>query len=292
MIFEKLGRAVDELEDDSTLFEPDQLRRRLEALDVLDSTLGGGATGQLGASPDGVELCKRGMALRRRLEEANAAVYREIRCEIQRGAGASSLGRWLDLCGDRRGEPLPGLGYDALDELLAGVLQGEEPQDPPEAPGPEQVFYQPTPVRHVLELIRLSGLGKDDVLIDLGSGLGHVCMLVSMLTGARAVGIEMEGVYVASARACAESLGLSRVQFIEQDARAADLSAGTVFWLYTPFTGSMLNEGLGRLRDEAAKRTIRIGTLGPCTQRAAAEAWLRACGEPRADRVVVFEAGE
>ena len=41
-----------------------------------------------------------------------------------------------------------------------------------------------------------------------------------------------------------ERLKLERVTFIQQDARAADFSGGTVFYLYTPFTGSILRSVL------------------------------------------------
>ena len=295
MIFEDLQRAVEELESDSSLFEPEQLRRRIEVVDLLDSIPGIDAPGEprslIALWHDGAVVAERARRLRARLDEANVAVYRGIRQEIQRGAGASTLPRWIDVCRDRSETAAPGLGYDALDELIAGVLEIEEPRHAPADPGPEQVFYQPTPVRHALDLIQQSSLSKGDVLIDLGSGLGHVCMLLSILTGAQAVGIEVEGAYVASARACAARLGLSSVTSVQQDAREADLSAGTVFWLYTPFTGSMLETVLRRLQQEAETRIIRIGALGPCTERVAEQRWLKALAPATADRVAVFLSG-
>ena len=51
---------------------------------------------------------------------------------------------------------------------------------------------------------------------------------------------------MASARECADSLGLSRITFVQQDVRDADLGAGTVFSTpYTPFTGTLLRTVLG-----------------------------------------------
>jgi hypothetical protein len=41
------------------------------------------------------------------------------------------------------------------------------------------VPYQPTPVRHILHLIAAAMVAEDDVFVDLGSGLGHVPLLVS-----------------------------------------------------------------------------------------------------------------
>ena len=90
--------------------------------------------------------------------------------------------------------------------------------------------------------------------------------------------IEREAGYVACARRCARQLGLARASFLCQDARAADLSRGTVFYLYTPFTGAILREVLQRLAQEAKARPLRLCTLGPCTAEVAAQPWLRCDG--------------
>jgi len=133
-----------------------------------------------------------------------------------------------------------------------------------------------------------SALSAADVLVDLGSGLGHVALLTSMLTGVQGLGIEVEAAYVASAQECAQSLNLNRVRFIHEDARAADLSSGTVFYLYSPFTGSILADVLERLRKESTRRPIRICTLGPCTCTLAQEAWLQANALPHPGQVTIF----
>jgi SAM-dependent methyltransferase len=152
------------------------------------------------------------------------------------------------------------------------------------------VFYQPTPVRHILHMIRMCALTAADVLVDLGSGLGHVPILVSLLSQARAVGVEVDSAYVATARECARGIGLNRVQFVRQNALDADLSFATAFYLYTPFTGVMLEEALSRLRQLSARRPIRICTFGPCTQVLAREPWLATDATPEADRIVLFHA--
>ena len=133
-----------------------------------------------------------------------------------------------------------------------------------------------------------SALSAADVLVDLGSGLGHVALLASMLTGVQGLGIEVEAAYVASAQECAQSLNLNRVRFIHEDARAADLSSGTVFYLYSPFTGSILADVLERLRKESTRRPIRICTLGPCTCTLAQEARLQANALPHPGQVTIF----
>jgi hypothetical protein len=75
---------------------------------------------------------------------------------------------------------------------------------------------------------------------------------------------------------------------VAQDARVTDLSSGTVFYLYTPFAGSILRQVLDRLRSVAAARPIRVCTFGPCTSVVADERWLEATAEPVTDWVVVF----
>ena len=117
---------------------------------------------------------------------------------------------------------------------------------------------------------------------------GYVTLTVSICTSARCTGIELEPSYVDCARKSARSLNLNNARFIQGDARAADLSGGTVFYLYTPFTGAILRGVLNLLRQEALKREIRICTFGPCTQVVAAELWLSLIGPLETDRIALF----
>jgi hypothetical protein len=181
-----------------------------------------------------------------------------------------------------------GESYDYLDDLISGVLQLERPADLRVQLAAEMVAYQPTPARHIFALIGRTALTEHDVLIDLGSGLGHVPLLVSICTGARCIGIELEAAYVDCARRSAQALQLNDVTFIQQDAQAADLSSGTVFYLYTPFRGSILRTVLDSLRREAQGREIRLCTYGPCTPTVAEEPWLVSTGTPKVDQIAEF----
>jgi Histone methylation protein DOT1 len=276
------------LEGDASLFLPDQLRERLIALDSLDAGFGGFDDS---ARCTYSRLYERAKALRIRLEAANSELYRSVRSDIARSGQARALLQWLkDSASDNEPRsPFPGLGFDYRDELVSGVLQLLEPTEPNLQPSPEMVPYQPTPVRHILHMIATAAVAEDDVFVDLGSGLGHVPLLVSMVTGAQSLGIEVEAVYVASARKCAQSLHLSRVQFIAQDARDADVSHGTVFYLYSPFKGSILADVLSTLRRESMRRSIKICSLGPCTHRVSNETWLKAGALSDTGRIAVFE---
>jgi hypothetical protein len=307
-LIDAFERLVWQLENEPLLFEPNQLRRRLEALDRLDAYFPDAYfpdayvpdayvpdTPQpvFGAQSIELGLYRRARAIGARLEAVNGELYEAIRGEIQRGDGPDVLLRWVDSSPEMdevagRGGTVSGMGYDYLDELISGVFQFEEPDAGHVQRESEMVFYQPTPARHIFGLIGLTALTATDVFVDLGSGLGHVPLLVSICTPARSVGIELEAAYVERARQCAQRLNLNRVTFLQQDARAADLSIGTVFYLHTPFTGSILRRVLNLLRREAASRRIRICTYGPCTPVIAEEPWLEAAVAPETHRITLF----
>lgn len=287
---EGLQRLLGQLQNEPALFEPYQLRQRLEVLDRLDAYFPCSSQGVPDAQAVEPALYRRVRAICASLEAANRALYETVRSEIRSGARPDALLRWVhpSLEIEYAGGPANGLGYDYLDELISGVLPFEEPDAGHIARYSETVFYQPTPARHIFSLIDLTALSATDVLVDLGSGLGHVPLLVSICTGARGLGIELEGTYVECARQCAQKLNLNRVTFLQQDAQVADLSMGTVFYLYTPFKGSILHAVLERLRREAATRRIRICSYGPCTSVIAEEPWLEAATTPEAHRIALF----
>jgi methylase of polypeptide subunit release factors len=278
-----LASLIEDLEQDRSLEEPRHLRQRIEALDDLESYLPDGSTGQ----PIATTLLHRTRAIYSRLESVNLSLYKSIRRDIQRCAGRASLLEWMPN-GNDTASLTNSRGYDYLDELISGVLQFEEPSAEVVQLEAEMVAYQPTPARHIFNLIRRTALTDQDFLIDLGSGLGHVTLMASICTSANCTGIELEPSYVDCARKSAQSLDLNNVRFIQGDARSADLSNGTVFYLYTPFSGAVLRDVLNSLRQEAVKREIRICTFGPCTRVVAEEQWLSAIGALETDRIVIF----
>jgi hypothetical protein len=266
-----LASLVERLEQDRSL----DLSQRIEALDRLEAHL-------LDPHLHEPGIYHRAEALSARLEAVNLELYRTIRREIQSGAQPQILLEAAKSASLAQGE-----GYDYLDELLIGVLQFEDPAGV--APVlPEMVSYQPTPARHIFDLLARSALTEHDVLVDLGCGLGHVPLLASICTRARSIGIELEPAYIGCARHSAQGLNLHNVTFLEQDARTTDLSLGSVFYLYTPFTGTVLRTVLDALQNEASRRQIRICTFGPCTPIVAKEKWLETPGALATDRIAVF----
>lgn len=271
-----LQALVEALEHDRVLDAPRRLRERLEALDRLDAWMP--------AAGEGV-LLQRAQTIQQRLEAINAVQFGAIRQAIGRGEGHDALLHWWREGSDA--ERRSGAAYDWRDELVSGVLPFGEPDEASALP-PEMVFYQPTPSRHVFDLLDRLVLSEDDVLVDLGSGLGHVPLLTAICTKARGLGIEIEPVYVQGARACAQALRLANAQFVQGDAREADFAVGSVFYLYTPFTGTILRSVLDALRSEAGRRAFRVCSFGPCTAALAAEPWLMSDDAMEPGRVVIF----
>lgn len=247
-----------------------ELRERIAELDRLEDEL---------LDRPGDVLLQRTLA---ELDAVNQALYQSIREGIRRGEGRDALQPWLELSGDA--SP----AYDYRDALISGVLQLPEPQGEIVALEKDMVFYQPTPARRIFDLLALCQLREDDLLIDLGAGLGHVSLLTAICTPARSIGIERESVYVRSATETATALGLERASFACRDLREADFGNGTVFYLYTPVTGALLKQVLAKLEYEAAQRPIRVASLGPCTAVLAQTTWLRSTQPPEEHRIAVF----
>ncbi|MBX0326262.1 class I SAM-dependent methyltransferase [Oscillochloris sp. ZM17-4] len=259
------------MEISPALSDPLDLVGRAELLDELDLLLAG-----YGSPPD--DLRRRAEALRARAEVIDAALADDLRARILAGSlGPAALRAEL-----RRYASDPAEGgrdaddqYDSLDLLIGRALGIAAPAGEIADLPAGMVAYQPTPARWLLDLPERAGITAQDTFVDIGAGLGQVAILVSLLSGARAVGVEIQPAYVAVARRSADLLGLGRVRFRAEDALSADLGAGTVFYLYTPFVGGWLVQMLARLRREAQFSPIRVCAYGPCVPAVLAETWLR-----------------
>jgi SAM-dependent methyltransferase len=148
---------------------------------------------------------------------------------------------------------------EAAVERLLGLTEGDAPPSAP--PGPDMVGYHASGVAPIVRALVEARVGPADVVIDLGAGLGKVTLLARLLTGATVRGIEAQLPLVARAREAAARLG-AEVSYVHEDARTADISDGTVFFLYLPFTGSVLAQVVERLREVAARRAIVVCALG------------------------------
>lgn len=271
------------------LLLPEQLTMRLNVLDKLDALIGDLDLRSLN-SFYGSELIMGAKSIRSQFEAANETLYEAAHAEIALQGNSPALDHWLsELVKDGEAErPQPGLSFDLLDEIVSGVLQFRGPGEAGPLPSLEMTAYQPTPARHILDLIAACRFSRDDVFVDLGSGLGHVPLLVCILAEIRSIGVEVQPDHAASAQETAQCLNLSRVQFVAEDARKADLSDGTVFYMFTPFTGSILADVVDRLHRQSKTRQIRICTLGPCTRILQGQTWLTVNQRSDTERIAIF----
>jgi len=288
---ESLRELIDELEADASFEEPSKFRDRVAALERLDAY---DLEGHVARDDEEGEnaIFRRAEELHARLEASNLKFCETIREGIRLGHGARAMPSWAGTfdTSDCVDDVVPGESYDYVDELVRGVLRLASPDEATRALEPGMVAYQPTPARHIFDLIRRAELTERDVLVDLGAGLGHVSLLAAICTEGQNIGIEREEAYVRSARRSAAELKLRKVNFVEQDVRETDLSHGTVFYLYTPFRGTILCEVLNLLWREAKRRAIRVYTFGPCTTTVTEEPWLEPIGSVDPSRVTEFQA--
>ncbi len=289
-VIREIQSALEVIEADDALYGEASFGHRLEALDSIEVSVVERMEGLLAANRQAealLSLQQRAKEVKSRLEAVDEKLCRELRSNIRSGnyRGTELRNRLEAYAGCRRGEGSQDDGfYDSLDALLSGILLAEAA--PGEAKGweSEMVFYQPTPARIIFELADRAALQKNDTFYDLGSGLGQVVILVHLLSGAPAKGVEVNQTYCDYARQRAQALNLPGVDFVHADARKADYSDGVAFYLYTPFEGKMLQEVLEKLKGEADTRTIRIYTYGPCTLNVSRQDWLEPLG-PRAHHV-------
>ena len=125
------------------------------------------------------------------------------------------------------------------------------------------VPYLPTSVNTLLHMIELAEVQSNDVFVDVGSGNGRALAVTHLLTGAGAIGLEIQSELVCQAHDLAERLSLSRVSTIQGDATrlTRHIMIGTVFFFYCPFSGERLETVLGQLREIAETRPIRVCTV-------------------------------
>jgi hypothetical protein len=156
---------------------------------------------------------------------------------------------------------LPPSARDAAVERCLGIDRG--PSSTP-SPGDHLHGYHPSGVAPIVRMLLDVPVVADDVVVDLGAGLGKVVLLTRLLTGAAVRGIELQPELVGRARDAAARLG-ANASFIlgdARDARQVDLDDATVFFLYLPFTGPVLAEVMLRLKTVASRRSIVVATLG------------------------------
>jgi len=117
-------------------------------------------------------------------------------------------------------------------------------QDKPVDAGP----YVPSPQSVVSDMLKLADVGKDDFVVDLGSGDGRIVRTAALVFGARGFGVDIKDELVRQANADAAREGIAdRVKFVNADLFKTDISQATVLTMYLlPNTVNLLREKLLR----------------------------------------------
>ena len=285
----ELSQFMDDLAARLASTQPPGYFDCLEALDALEFHILDRAD-QRGTCD---ELSDRARRLHRRLAASAQATIDDLVQKIRTHQFCAPelkqrFGQYARASADQPGGAGP--YYDRFDDFLSQLFQIDDVPEETRPLADEMVALQPTPGRIILEMIEALPFTAADWFYDLGSGLGQVPMLVALLTGTRAVGVEYEPSYVHYARRAARKLGLANVAFRNLDAQEADLGDGTIFFMYTPFVGKMLRTVLDRLAALARERGITVCTYGPCTSLVAQEPWLQPLRYARGetDRLAIF----
>ncbi len=151
---------------------------------------------------------------------------------------------------------IPPAARDAWLDRVLGL--GAPPDDGPELPR-GCVPYLPCGVDALIEIVDSAEVGPTDVFVDVGSGVGRTMAFVHLLTGAAAIGIEIQSALVHAARAVARTVS-SRISNVHGDAveLTGSIAIGSVFFLYCPFSGERLQQILAGLEAIAQTRPIRV----------------------------------
>ncbi len=115
---------------------------------------------------------------------------------------------------------------------------------------------------NIRKMVRILKPGPDDVVYDIGAGMGRVVCILARLPLRRCVGVELFEPLCQKARKNAERLRgrKSRIDIICADATTADMADGTIYFLFNPFGPETLSDTMENIRRSVAinPRSVRI----------------------------------
>jgi len=278
MLFSSIESDILKIEKDTSIHDETSFDKRTDALDLLESGIIPYLDGLLqndAANKEVYRLKSLAEKTKTELEAIDSQLFERLRKSVSTGnckgkAFRDLITPYFDLSKSEQQQE----GYDNLDIFINRLLSSGDIPEQTKALQPEMVYYQKTPARLIFQITKQTHFTDGDVFVDIGSGLGQVAILFNLLTGIQTIGIEFEPAFCSYASNCAAFLNLPGITFINSDARKADYTAGTVFFLYTPFWGKMLQDILERLKKLSQQRKITVITYGPCTKEVALQSWL------------------
>jgi len=273
---QELNDELSALLKDKTLFEEPRLNARKEALDSIAYL--GQVLQRRGWMNEFDILFKQVLDLKDQLQAVDSNLFQRVRTDLLSGNYSRKslralLNQFTGYTPDQRGQP--DYEYDSLDVFLERVIFPAQFPTESRERAHGMIRYEATPARVILELVDSLSFTPEDVVIDLGSGLGLVVILVNLLTGVPAVGIEYDPAYCTYSLTRARELNLTDVTFVNTDVRQADLNPGSIFYLFTPFFDEVFDAVIEKLRLLARKRIIYVCSYGSCTMELTKLPWLQ-----------------
>lgn len=102
---------------------------------------------------------------------------------------------------------------------------------------------------YIRKIVKILGLTRADTFYDIGAGMGRVLCLAARRPVRKCVGIELSETLCRVARMNAQRLRgrKSSVEVVCGDAATADLSGGTIYFLFNPFGPDTMRDFLSNL---------------------------------------------
>ena len=139
----------------------------------------------------------------------------------------------------------------------------------------EQLTYMGTPYRNIGALVNSIDPDSDDIIYDLGSGMGRVPLYGAAVTEAEFHGIEFEENRVEKSREAAQDLGLENVEFTSGDVKKADFSDADTLYLFNPFNEETMESVIDDIREISKSNSdLQIVSAGPCNDDFENRNWL------------------
>lgn len=143
----------------------------------------------------------------------------------------------------------------------------------------DAVHYEPLPYHSVFRIMDRLRLQPDDVLVDLGSGMGRAVCVGASYPVKASIGVEIEPDLHALAL---ENVARARsrrspIQLVCQSATEYDFRGATALWVFNPFGASTMRTVMGQLERSLLEnpRTVRIAYINAtCAHVLAALPWI------------------
>jgi hypothetical protein len=144
----------------------------------------------------------------------------------------------------------------------------------------DAVHYEPLPYYAMFKVLERLRLKRDDVFVDVGSGMGRAVCVAATHPVAASLGVEIEPELNAIAEDNARNMRGRRAEIRLRCESATDFNydAATVLWIFNPFGAATMSKVLARVEASwrAHPRPLRIAYINAtCAHVFAAQPWLQ-----------------